>query len=279
LKKTVIWVTGLALLSGLTLLAVAVRRHEWYTPGSDFGYYLGLAGGIMMLVLLTYPLRKRIRIFQRFGPLKPWFRFHMFLGIAGPLAIVFHSTFKWDTANAFVAMMSMLLVAGSGVIGRYIYVRLHDGLYGHQLTLDELQGDEGEQSKGIHRTFAWAPDVVDLLSAFRSEALAPSTGFGHGFTRFVALPAKSWRMRRTAARHLRAHLTARAVARQWTDEKLQRRERQFKTLIADYCKSVRNAAQYGAYTRIFSWWHILHIPLVYLLAATAAYHVLAVHMY
>lgn len=279
MKKTVIWIASLSLLLGLTFLAFAVRRNEWYTPASDFGYYLGLTGGIMMLVLLTYPLRKRLKIFHRLGPLKPWFKFHMFLGVAGPLAIIFHSTFKWDTANAFVAMMSMLLVAGSGVIGRYIYVRLHDGLYGHQLTLDELQGDVGEQSKGILQTFSWAPEVVDLLSAFRTEALAPSENWRRGLARFFALPVKSWQVRGAAARYLHAHLAARALARQWTAEKLQRRERQFKSLIRDYCKSVRNAAQYGAYTRIFSWWHILHIPLVYLLAATAAYHVLAVHMY
>ncbi len=233
----------------------------------------------MMLVLLTYPLRKRLKIFHRFGPLKPWFRFHMFLGVAGPIAIIFHSTFKWDTANAFVAMMSMLLVAGSGVIGRYIYLRLHDGLYGHQLTLGELQGDVGEQAKGILQTFSWAPQIVELLTTFRNEALVPRDNWWHGLTRFFTLPVKSWRVRRAAARHLRAHLEARAVERQWTDNKRERRETQFMNLIRDYCKSVRNAAQYGAYTRIFSWWHILHIPLVYLLAATAAYHVLAVHMY
>lgn len=264
---------------GLTILAIAVRRNDWYTPASDFGYYLGLAGGIMMLVLLTYPLRKRLKIFHHFGPLKPWFRFHMFLGVAGPIAIIFHSTFKWDTANAFVAMMSMLLVAGSGVIGRYIYVRLHDGLYGHQLSLDELQGDVGEQSKGIFQTFSWAPQIVELLTTFRNEALAPSRGWHHGMARFFALPIKSWRVRRAAATQIAAHLDARAAARQWSSEKHQRREHQFAGLVRDYCKSVRNAAQYGAYTRIFSWWHILHIPLVYLLAASAAYHVLAVHMY
>ncbi len=233
----------------------------------------------MMLVLLTYPLRKRLRIFHRFGPLKPWFRFHMFLGVAGPLAIVFHSTFKWDTANAFVAMLSMLLVAGSGVIGRYIYVRLHDGLYGHQLSLDELQGDVGEQSKGIQQSFSWAPEITELLTNFRNHALAPSRNWRHGVSRFFMLPIRVLQTRQAASRALRPHFDARAIAREWTADKRARRERQFKGLVRDYCKSVRNAAQYGAYTRIFSWWHILHIPLVYLLAASAAYHVLAVHMY
>jgi hypothetical protein len=279
LKKTVFWISGIAVLFAITALAIAVRRNDWYTPASDFGYYLGLTGGIMMLVLLTYPLRKRLRIFHRFGPLKPWFRFHMFLGVVGPVAIVFHSTFKWDTANAFVAMLSMLLVAGSGVIGRYIYVRLHDGLYGHQLSLDELQGDVGEQSKGIQQSFSWAPEITELLTNFRNQALAPSQNWRHGVSRFFMLPIKVMQTRQAATRVLRPYLDERAVARKWTADKRKRRERQFKSLVSDYCKSVRNAAQYGAYTRIFSWWHILHIPLVYLLAASAAYHVLAVHMY
>ena len=41
----------------------------------------------------------------------------------------------------------------------------------------------------------------------------------------------------------------------------------------------KRQAQFGAFERIFSLWHVMHIPLVYLLVLSAAYHVLAVHMY
>jgi NADH:ubiquinone oxidoreductase subunit 2 (subunit N) len=41
----------------------------------------------MMLALLLYPLRKRLRILHFLGPTKVWFRTHMILGLVGPLLV------------------------------------------------------------------------------------------------------------------------------------------------------------------------------------------------
>ena len=49
--------------------------------------------------------------------------------------------------------------------------------------------------------------------------------------------------------------------------------------IATYLKAVRDAAQFHTYERMFSWWHIFHIPLVYMMVFSAFYHVYAVHAY
>src|SRR3989344_4659459 len=106
----------------LLLLAVwAVREGRYYEPGDDFGYYLGVVGGVMMLALLLYSLRKHIRFMRNWGATKHWFRLHMILGIAGPTLILFHSTFRVGSLNATVALGCMLLVAGSGVLGRGLY--------------------------------------------------------------------------------------------------------------------------------------------------------------
>jgi hypothetical protein len=43
-------------------LAWLVATGELYEAGSDFGYNLGLVGGLLMVSLLVYPLRKRIRV-------------------------------------------------------------------------------------------------------------------------------------------------------------------------------------------------------------------------
>jgi len=73
-----------------------VARQQFYSSGDDFGYYLGLVGALMMLSLLLFPLRKRIRFMQNWGRLPNWFRIHMMLGITGPLLILFHSNFRLD---------------------------------------------------------------------------------------------------------------------------------------------------------------------------------------
>ena len=105
----------------LLLAAWAVSQGGLYTPASDFGYWLGVACGSLMLVLLIYPLRKRYRALSVLGPVRHWFRFHLFAGVAGPLIVLFHATFHVGSFNAAITLGSMLLVVASGLVGRYLY--------------------------------------------------------------------------------------------------------------------------------------------------------------
>ena len=63
----------------------------------------------------------------------------MVLGVVGPILVLFHANFHLGATNSNVALICMLLVAGSGVIGRYIYTRMHAHLDGSEDTLEELQ--------------------------------------------------------------------------------------------------------------------------------------------
>lgn len=274
--NSVIWFAGTAL---FVSSAILVRSHDWYQPGSDFGYSLGLVGGVLMLLLLAYPLKKRVKALQRFGSAKPWFVFHMICGVVGPLAVVYHSTFRINSQNAFVAMMSMLLVAGSGVIGRFIYVRIHAGLSDKRQELDELEASSNQAALNFERDMHWAPEVVGALVEFRKRAMQPAGDRLSAAIRFLALPVWEWGVRRECAALLAVQLKHRALQRNWDARKKLLRTRQFNALIASYTLGVKRAAQYAVYQRLFAWWHILHLPFVWLLAASAAYHVLAVHMY
>ena len=50
-------------------------------------------------------------------------------------------------------------------------------------------------------------------------------------------------------------------------------------LLRDYLGAASAAARFGAVERLFSLWHVAHLPLVVILVLTALFHVLAVHMY
>jgi hypothetical protein len=232
-----------------------------------------------MLALLVYPLKKRVRFLQRLGSIRPWFIFHMTCGVLGPLLVMFHSTFRIGSQNAMVAMISMLLVAGSGVVGRYIYVRVHNGLSGQELKLDELEGDEESEALSFNRDMHWAPDVIAVLMNFREETKRPSHGAWESAVQFLKIPWLERRVRKQCRRALTGHLAKRAVTRQWDTRKRLLRGHQFNALVARYTATVKRAAQYDVYKRLFSLWHILHVPFLYLLAASAVYHVVAVHMY
>ena len=116
--------------SVLLFLGWSTQTERYISPNRGVGYALGIIGGSLMLILLVYSLRKRWEWLKFLGSTPGWFRFHMVLGIAGPVCILYHSNFATGATNSNVALFSMLIVAGSGLIGRYIYAHIHHGLYG-----------------------------------------------------------------------------------------------------------------------------------------------------
>jgi len=271
------WMLSIAAV--LLLVAGVAKQFSWYTAGDDFGYMLGLVGGVMMLLLLLYPLRKHFAFMQHFGPMRHWFRIHMFLGIFGPILVIVHSTYRIGSLNAAVAMFCMLLVASSGVVGRFMYARIHHGLYGRKATLDEMQGELGIQSSEVQSKFHFVPKVEDALKSYQEYALRRSSNALSGAWKFMTLAIRA-RLSRARCRHeLRRVLKHHAKQRQWDKEKFRNRLRAADHQVGQYLQAVRHTAQFSAYERLFSLWHVLHVPFVFMLAISGVVHVIYVHMY
>ena len=275
LSVTAIWVLAIVLAGGAWLAG----RAELYTPGSDLGYNLGLVGSIFMLLLLLYPLRKRARFLQRAGELRNWFKVHMFLGIAGPVLILYHSTLRVASLNAAVAFYSMLIVAGSGIIGRFIYTKIHHGLYGRQSTLRERQEHLGLQGESLKSKFHFVPSVEQRLKDLEAYA-ADQTRLGLlGVRRFVALTVRTryvyWRSMQEVGRAL----TRAAKERGWARGERSHRIRVARRILKGYMHELKEVAQFRTYERLFSLWHVLHVPFVFMLLFSAIVHVVYVHMY
>lgn len=257
-------------IGGVVAAAWAVVKIAGLQATSDLGYALGIAGGVAMLLLFAYPLRKRVRALQQWGPAKPWFVLHMVLGIAGPVLILLHSGFRIGSLNAGVALWSMLIVAGSGVVGRFLYLLTHRGLNGEHEELGRLLQSLGVAE--VHGESVWhdTPAVTTPLHRFVAEArdLAARPGqdlAGH-FKAFVLLP---WR-RRVELRVVRRAL--RVLARRGD------RTHSLAAIAQAYAGALR-VAQFGRATRLFELWHVLHIPFVYLMVICAVVHIVAVHVY
>lgn len=256
-----------------------ISQLQWFRAGDDTGYWIGVAGGVMMLMLFAYPLRKRFRVVQGWGKLKWWFWMHMVLGVGGPLLILLHSTFRIGSLNAGVALYSMLIVAASGVVGRFIYARIHRGLRGEKTTLKELQAKAGLDQDEARSRLAFAPEVELLLKAFEARELkAPNNLFTY-LRRVFWLPLAQWWTYRKCLSALQAPIRQLAHHSQWSVPELHAREGKCRRLIRRYLTAVTRVAQFTAYERLFSLWHVAHIPFVYLLILSAIVHVLAVHAY
>lgn len=270
---------GLLVLAGLIVLSCAIARSNWFTAGSDLGYWLGVAGGSAMLLLFTYPLRKRWRAVRGLGSTRFWFSFHMTLGIFGPLLIIVHSTLRFGSINATVAFVSMALVASSGVMGRFLYAQIHHGLYGRRASLAELRERAGFDSEKLRSKLAFVPDVERQLNEFARRAEETRhTGLLHPL-RFVALGMHAVIARRRCTKATVEALERVAVRKHWRPEDLARRVEKRRKLIARHLAAVQRVAQFAAFERLFSIWHVLHVPLVYMMVLSAIAHVIAVHMY
>jgi hypothetical protein len=263
----------------LVVGAWLASRSRYFTPGSDLGYNLGLIGSLMMLALLLYPLRKHWSLLARLGSLRKWFWLHMFLGVMGPMLILLHSTFTIGSLNAAVAFYSMLCVAGSGIIGRFFYTKIHHGLYGRTATLQERQLQLGLSSGEMKSRLHFAPAVEERLKAFEAYATGNAPGLVHEFARFFSVGLRARWIYLRSLSELSKHLRAHAKVRGWDSEKFERRRHSARRLLHSYLATVQEVAQFKTYERMFSAWHILHVPFVYLLVISAIVHVVAVHMY
>ena len=272
------WLTllGLVALLGSTWY---VSQLGWFESGDDVGYWLGVVGGSMMLLLLLYPLRKHVRALHRWGKVKAWLWGHMLLGIGGPLLILLHCRFQASSLNAAAALYSMLVVAGSGVLGRFLYVRVNRGLVAERNALRDLREQIGMD--GDRRSVLWfAPPVQDALDAFERDALERASSTGRHWVRLLlVLPVRSWKVRLQAQHQARLALRKLAAEQGWDGANLRRRQRVVRRALVSYFTAVMRVALFAAWERLFALWHVAHIPFVFLLVIAGVVHVVAVHAY
>lgn len=250
----------------LVILATAVgwefREEYLLSPEDGIGYNLGILGGSMMLALLLYPLRKHAKFMRRAGSITGWFQVHMVFGILGPLAILYHCNFNLGAPNSNVALLCMGLMVTSGLIGRFIYSRVHRGLYGERLTVAALikQNETGQQVFS-HLAGEMPAELSVALEAFRADVTAQAS-FAGSFFRFLGSPFRLQALRRLWKKHRPANCSADA-------------DLAFRT----YSDSLGKIAGFGFFDRLFSWWHVLHMPIFAMLVVTGLVHVWAVHNY
>lgn len=269
----------------LAVLAVTMIYLGWQwrdagyiTAERGLGYGLGIVGGVLMTLLLLYPLRKKQVAFLRWGAVRYWFRMHMLFGVLGPLTILFHANFKLGAVNSNVALLSMLLVASSGVVGRYIYTRIHYGLYGARASLGSLQVRLAAAKGGFANLFRSIPEAADTLAQLESWLLRDRSGVVRLLT-FPWVVLRCWHARRRIVHLMHRKLLRHGNESAWPREKTRRAQRVAARFVASYIENLRRVAEISSYERLFSWWHVLHMPLFMMMLLAGIVHVVAVHMY
>ena len=220
-------------------------------PAGVVGLALGIAALALFLFMWLYPLRKHVRWLAWTGSVGSWMRVHIVAGLAIPLIAAVHAGWRFDGLIG-LGYLSMLVVSLSGVVGRYLYVRISRSRGGLELSMEdvsherralitELAAATGLVPADLERRLAVDPRPYEGLDPARTVLRMIRDDLSRGrVLRELERELRSPRAGRTrlSGRQLRA--TMRLARREMTLH--------------------QQVRMLDATRRVFGYWHIAHRP-------------------
>ncbi len=232
--------------------------HAVLASGAGGGVALGLIGTSLMLLMLLYSVRRRFPSLAFLGPMPVWLRFHIVCGITGPLFILLHVGLKMPEGLIAVGFWCMVLVALSGVFGRYVYgflPRVADG-----------------------RAMAWG-DAMAALADMRAQVVAATPGAGNAAIGDAIALARDLDMSAVRITDLFrldreiGHRRARIRELIGSSSLPQERRASVTRALDEQLQLKRSAEAANVASRMFRYWHLFHRPL-----AAAMYVIVTLHV-
>jgi hypothetical protein len=234
-------------------------RHPGYwtwKSGGLMGHRLGLIGSSMMVLMLLYSVRKRVKWLRRLGPLSNWLDLHIFLGVIGPLLVVLHSAFKVHGLVA-LSFWSMIAVALSGVLGRYLYLQIPRTRAGEELTLADLVAQDKALAATLRSAFGLTDELLARLDALDSTPARPGLISG-----LLGLLRGDWRDRRLLDRFARdCQAVPPGVLKA------------FRRVALQKARTRRRILLWTRIHELFHYWHVIHKPFAIVMYLFMVVHV------
>lgn len=224
--------------------------------GKPISYWLGWIGFAVMLLTNIYILRKRVGFMQSWGRTRNWLDFHIFCGLLGPTCIVFHSNFNVRGLVA-ISFWSMMIVAISGVLGRYFYV---------QIIAEKaaLKAETERWGKAIQRMLRKSNKQLSENAVERMKLAALDFVGAIGGGKSVDFLTIIFR---SLAGDVRLMFSNPPVASGL--------HRSAGPILSGYALSVRRENYLEPYTKLLGYWHTFHVPFTIVMYITAVIHIAA----
>jgi hypothetical protein len=280
------------LLAGISMLALLIYgfdyyissagqralspKHNFLKPSGTIGLHLGMLGFFLFLIVYLYPLRKRWAWLGKQGSSRRWLDFHVLLGLVAPLLVTFHSSFKFN-GIAGVAYWIMIVVALSGIVGRYIYSQIPRSLNSAELSLKEAQDQSATLTAQLNSLGILTPrDIEGLLHLTNqrtAEKMSALTALWKMMLFDLAFPFRVWRLRQ---KMLWSH------NKQWSLVGVGRTQNvslERAILIArEQTLLTKKIVFLSKSQRMLHLWHVIHRPFSYSFAVLASIHVILMLM-
>ncbi|MEE9542225.1 MAG: hypothetical protein V3V95_00395 [Thermodesulfobacteriota bacterium] len=238
-----------------------------YKSSRGIWRYMGWTGSLMMLTLMLYSLRKRARRLSGLAPLRYWLRVHIFLGLMGPLLILFHSTFKFKGIVA-TSFWAMLVTVCFGILGRYIYGQIPRSLSGALLLDKDIDRIvEGfDRDLGAHIKGKKISELLNSLSTPLDDTkeMSPFSALAY----YVINDIKNF---------FRVSKLRGTLRRDYDMPRKTRRETI--TLFKKKSALIRRRNLLSSSQKLLDYWHVVHIPLAILMFTIMFIHIAAYYVF
>jgi hypothetical protein len=243
--------------------------HPWLKPGGTLGLAFGVMGFLMFVFMWLYPLRKKIRWLAWTGKLGSWLRIHILAGLWIPLVVAVHAAWRFEGVIG-LGYWAMVIVSLSGVIGRYLYVRIPHSHSGLELSLEEVAAERATLISRI--SVALGVDASEVESML---AIEPASDAKLGWFQTVLKLFRDDHARGQALKRLR---------REWCHTGPGRRNVDPRTLkkvlkLARRELALQQQVRMLEATRlVFGYWHVAHRPVAVTALVAVTVHVIVAVM-
>jgi hypothetical protein len=234
-------------------------HHDELKPSGTIGHKLGFAGSGMLVLLLIYSVRKRSRFMKGKGALSLWLKFHIFLGVAGPILITFHSAFKLRGIVG-ISYWSMVIVALSGLLGRYLYAQIPRAISGKEEESAEVE----KELDAINTRLAEALEPNSLQKVQQIASFEKNVSASAFRSLFLCLADDfRWWSRKRKLKNFLSEQSSISASERIEIIKLARIRQ----------KHLRQITLLRGSQELFKYWHIFHIPLAQTMYLTMIIHI------
>jgi len=233
--------------------------HDLYKPSGLIGHGLGIIGTLLIVIgVFSYMARKRYRFLSRFGRLKYWLEFHIFLCILGPIMILYHTAFKFGGIVS-ISFWSMVVVVASGVIGRYIYLQIPRSMEGRELSLQEVR--EMKSNLNAHIKTRFNLDEKSYNAILEYTSINSQDHNGDEKIRMIRKNKENnisaRRLKKTLRKYRLSEASIRGIIK----------------LIKNEISLNKKLRRLQSMQRLFKYWHIVHLPFALIMLVIMIIHV------
>jgi hypothetical protein len=239
--------------------------HVYLRPSGLIGQSAGILALVIFFFLWLYPLRKKYRWLGFTGSIGKWLDIHILAAIGLPLLVAIHAGWRFDGVVG-LGYYAMLVVCASGIVGRYLYVRIPRSQTGVASSREEVAVERRALVTEIAAATGLDPFSVERTLAVSGPSA--SAGIARTLLHLLSDDITRWRLKRALRRRLKHVKGGRSLDPKMVDRVV--------ALAGREISLAQQLRMLDATKRIFGYWHVLHRPFAVTALVAVLIHVVVV---